>query len=118
MKKKEVVGFPLRDQAGNLHVDKQGIDKVINQHFVTVFNQLEVHDDVIWHKYWKCIDEIYQLLVSINSGESSVDTMPRKDDVFKIISGMDRTKTVKGDMTIDLVKLAGERLWDVIFRFF
>ena len=52
----------------------------------------------------------------MNSGESSIDTMPRKDDVFKIISGMDRAKTVSGDMSIDLVKLAGERLWDVIFR--
>ena len=116
MKQKQVVGFPLRDIKGTLHVDKHGIDQVINEHFVKVFDQLKVDNNPIWHKYWQCIDDIYQLLGDINSGVSGIETRPRKEDIFKIISGMDKSKTVNGDMTIDLVKLGGEKLWETIFK--
>ena len=116
LKKKETVAFPLRDSRGNLQVDKNGIDLVVNDHFQTVFKQIEVPEDEVWKRYWKCVDDIYIILGDLNSGEYGESTKPIKEDIHKLISSMKSGKAVKGDMTIDLVKLGGERLWDVIYR--
>ena len=115
MKRSEAVGFPLKDSKGNLQVDKHGIDGVINQHFVKVFSQLEIHDDEIWKKYWRCVDEIYSILKDVNSFDNE-STRPDKDEIFGLIRNMNAGKSVNGDMTIDLVKLGGEKLWDLIYR--
>lgn len=116
LKKKEVVAFPLKDSKGNLQVDKQGIDLVINEHFQNVFSQIKVPDDLVWRKYWKCVDDVYNVLCDLNSGESGESTKPLREDIHRLISNLKCGKAVNGDMTIDLVKLGGEKLWDVIYR--
>ena len=104
-KKTECLDFPLRDKKGNLQVDKHGIDSVINEHFVQVFRQNDVQNDALWLKYWQCIDEIYQLLLEVNSGVLSESSKPDREEIFRLIRSMDAGKSVNGDMSIDLVKL-------------
>lgn len=116
MKKKESIAFPLKNTKGNIQVDKCAIDSVVYEHFQNVFKQIEVPEDDIWKKYWKCIDDVYDILGVLNSGEESGSTKPIREEIHKLISSLKSGKAVRGDMTIDLVKLGGERLWDVIYR--
>ena len=116
MKRTEVVGFPLKDNKGNLQVDKHGIDGVINKHFVKVFKQFDVENNVLWNRYWRCVDEIYQLLGEVNGGFASESTKPDRKEFFNLIRSMNPGKSVYRDMSIDLVKLGGEKLWDLIYR--
>ena len=115
LKKVETVGFPLKDIKGNLHVDQLGIDQVINHHFTRVFKQLEVPKGEIWHKYWQVVDDVYQMLRKVNSSNSE-DNKPVREDIFRLIRNLKTGKAVNGNMSIDLVKLGGEKLWDLIFR--
>ena len=52
----------------------------------------------------------------VNSNNTNVNTKPEKEDIFRIIANLDSGKAVDGDMTIDLVKVGGEKLWHLIYR--
>ena len=107
--------FPLKDDKGNLQVTKCGIDLVVNNHFSRVFRRIGVPEGETWEKYWTYIDEIYNLIYD-HTSDCKEDVIPLREDIFKIIQSLNAKKAVCGSMTIDLVKLGGEKIWDLIFR--
>ena len=115
MLKSENLGFPLKDAKGNLQVTKRGIDIVINDHFSRVFGQIGVPEGEIWQRYWACVDDVYSLISDLSSRDTG-KVIPKKEDIFRIIMSLNAKKAVNGSMTIDLVKLGGEKVWDLIFR--
>ena len=66
MKQKQVIGFPLRDQKGTLHVDKHGIDKVVDDHFVKVFSLLKVDNKGITILYGTNIGSVLMTSISFS----------------------------------------------------
>ncbi len=115
IKKAENIAFPLKNSSGNLQVTRGGIDSVINEHFTRVFGQLKVPDDDIWMEYWSCVDMVHNLLYRISAYDES-KLIPKKEEIFKIIQNLNAQKSVNGEMTIDLVKLGGEKVWNMIVR--
>ena len=114
-KKKAVkIGFPLKDNDGNIQVTKIGIDNVVRCHFEKVFHQNPVPEGSIWIRYWKTIDEVFQA-ISVNNSEEG--ELPTFDEIKSIILMTDDKKAVYGTMKSELVKLGGDPLIRLIHRF-
>lgn len=114
--KVEKVGFPLKDTKGNIQVSKEGIDRVVVNHFERVFRQNPVPKGKIWEQYWKLIDEVFELLES-QIPESDDYCLPSFEEIKKLLMKTDDKKSVLGTMTSDLVKLSGESMIKMIHRF-
>ena len=113
IRKSESMDFPLKDMNGNVRVSKQGIDQVISDHFNKVFKQNPVARG--WEEYWKTVDEIYQ---NISEKEKEIDLVepPTFAEISSIVDNLDVKKSVQGDMSINLIKLAGESFKAIIYR--
>jgi hypothetical protein len=112
-KRSERMDFPLKDVNGNIRVSKRGIDEVISNHFQKVFKQNPVTPG--WEEYWKTIDNIYQD-ISEKEKEINIVEPPTFAEISDIIDNLDGKKAVQGDMTIELIKLAGESFKALIHR--
>ena len=110
------IDFPLKDQHGVLQVSKDGIDKIITNHFQKVFAQNGVPKEEVWQEYWKCVDDVFDLINDVTGVEYDPELEPKLDEVVKIINEMKETKATYGPMTIDLVKLCGRKMARTIHR--
>ena len=112
IRKTENLDFPLKDSDGNVRVTKQGIDKVISSHFCKVFNQNPIKEG--WEEYWSYVVDIYEMISQkeeISTGEG-----PTFEEINTIIDHLDKTKSVHGTMTIELVKMAGLNFRKMVHR--
>ena len=112
-KKSENMDFPLKDVNGNIRVTKQGIDEVISNHFKKVFKQNPVAAG--WEEYWKTVDDIYKS-ISEKENEMNIVDPPTLKEISSIVDNLDAKKAVQGDMTIKLIKLAGDSFKALIHR--
>ena len=117
-KVKEVtnIDFPLKDKNGVMQVSKEGIDKIITNHFTKVFAQNEVPKESLWQEYWSCVDEVFALIDEITKNEYNPDDEPRLEEIEKIVTELKESKASYGPMTIDLVKLCSSTMTKVIYR--
>ena len=104
--------FPLKDANGVI----QGIQKVINDHFIKVFAQNSVPDGDIWREYWEQVDNLFDKIDEMTIHEYSKSNEPTEGEIYKILSEMNPKKGCYGLMTIDLVKLGGDKLFKVIHK--
>ena len=93
-------------------VTRNGIDEVINCHFKKVFDQNPVPTN--WECYWDCIDGIYELISYKESDD--IKPGPTQKEIDDIINQLDGSKAVFGNMKINLVKMCGEGIRQVIHR--
>ena len=70
----------------------------------------------MWSDYWRLIDETYELINEKTRLKYELTDEPTEAEIFKIISEMETKKACYGPMTIDLVKLGGEKIFRVIHR--
>ena len=54
--------FPLKDENGVTQVSKEGVDKIISNHFNRVFAQNEIPNDDLWKEYWSLVDDVFDLM--------------------------------------------------------
>ena len=111
--KTEIVDFPLKDENGNIRVTREGIDEVISNHFQKVFKQNNIKDG--WEEYWEYVIKIYEI---ISRNEASKERMngPTYEEITEIIDKLDKSKAVRGTMSIDLIKRTGENFRKMIHR--
>ena len=110
------IDFPLKDKNGVVQVSKEGIDQIITEHFNRVFAQVEVPKESIWQEYWKCVDEVFDLIDDITRNQYNPEDEPRLDEIEKIVNELKESKATYGPMSIDLVKLCGRKMTEVIYR--
>ena len=115
LKKDKNLDFPLRDKDGGVQVSKQGVDKIITEHFQNVFSQNEVPKEDVWRKYWVLVDEVFSLMDE-RTRLSGIVEEPTFDEIESIIKDLKTCKATYGCMSIDLVKLGGKKLAEVIHR--
>ena len=108
----ESLDFPLKDTKGNIRVSKDGIDEVISSHFGKVFHQNPIADG--WEEYWNYVTKIYDTI----SLKETLNIMegPTFEEINTIIDNLDKTKSVHGTMSIDLVKKAGINFRRMVHR--
>ena len=109
------VDFPLKDEYGVQQVSKEGVDRIINGHFQKVFAQNPIPEEDIWKEYWSLVDEVFDLMNEVTL-RSAVIEEPTMAEIVNIINDLDKSKSTYGLLSIDLVKLGGERLAAVIHR--
>ena len=116
-KRTSKIGFPLKDKVGNIQVSKDGIDRVVIDHFEKVFRQNPIPRGNMWQDYWNLIDEICELIEKQCTEEVSTDyTLPTLEEINKLIMGTNDRKAVLGSMTSEMVKLAGDDMIKLIHR--
>ena len=108
----ESMDFPLKDTKGNVRVSKEGIDEVISSHFGQVFNQNPVADG--WEEYWNYVTKIYDT-ISLKETFNIMEG-PTFEEIDTIIDNLDKTKSVHGTMSIELVKKAGIKFRKMVHR--
>ena len=95
--------FPLKDIDGNIKVTRNEIDEVISAHFDKVFQQNPVTEG--WELYWDYVNAVYDVISERE--KSVVKDSPTFQEIEEIINGLDKSKSVRGEMTIELVKKMG-----------
>ena len=110
------IDFPLKDVNGVVQVSREGIDKIITTHFKKVFAQNGVPRGEIWEEYWMCIDEVFDQIDQLTKNQYNIEDEPKYEEIVEIIKDLKEVKATYGDMTIDLVKLCGEKMVQVIYR--
>ena len=117
-KAKEVtnIDFPLKDKNGVVQVSLDGIDQIIKNHFTKVFAQNPVCQEGLWQEYWSCVDEVFNLIDDITRHQYNPEDEPRFDEIEKIVKELKESKATYGSMSIDLVKLCGSTMTEVIHR--
>ena len=110
--KTENLDFPLKDSDGNIRVGREGIDHVISSHFGKVFGQNPIEDG--WEEYWEYVVNIYEMI----SQKEKMSAMegPSLEEINAIIDNLDKTKSVHGTMSIELVKKSGENFRKLVHR--
>ena len=83
MKKVTNIDFPLKDNKGNIQVTKIGINKVITTHYNKVFAQNPIPHDKIWRKYWKIINQIFEILNNDTQMNNYEYEEPTLDEIQK-----------------------------------
>ena len=63
---------------------KEGIDRVVVSHFDRVFKQNPIPKGTIWVRYWKLIDEVFELLDKRNDDMKNYE-FPTLEEVRNII---------------------------------
>ncbi len=116
VKKDFNIDFPLKDGNGVLQVSREGVDKIITNHFNKVFAQNGIPQGLGWNEYWGFIDQTFNLIDSLTSKMYNVSDEPVQGDIDKIIQELNSSKSSYGNMSIDLVKLGGVKLSQIIFR--
>ena len=116
VRKNNNIDFPLKDENGVLQVSKDGVDRVIQNHFQKVFAQNGIPQTPIWKEYWDFIDHTFELIDVVTSQQYVEADEPSEGDIDKIIREMKASKASYGTMTIDLVKHGGKKLSQVIHR--
>ena len=116
IKEVKSIDFPLKDKNGVLQVSKEGIDQIISEHFAKVFAQNDVPQERIWIQYWRYVDEVFELIDNITREEYDLEDEPRFDEIEKIVHELKESKATYGSMSIDLVKLCGKKVTEVIYR--
>ena len=114
-KKGNNLDFPLKDENGVTQVSKDGIDRIISMHFKKVFAQNEVPDDAIWKEYWLLVDEIFTLMDE-RTRSCAVAEEPTLEEIELIVKNLKVSKATYGCLTIDLVKLGGRKIVELIHR--
>ncbi len=109
-KKNVAMDFPLKDHEGIIRVSREGIDKVISDHFIKVFKQNDTSSG--WEEYWDYINKIYEK-ISIDES-NDIKEGPTIEEISDIIDDLNKNKAVYGTMRIDLVKMAGDGLKKVV----
>ena len=109
------IDFPLPDPKGIIQVSKPGIDTIITNHFRTVFDQNAIPRDKLWQDYWKLVGEVFQL-IDERTMVSKVKEEPTLSEIVDIIHKLDIKRASYGFLSIDLVKLGGAKLAEVIHR--
>ena len=99
-----------------VQVSREGIDKIITTHFKKVFAQNGVPREEIWEEYWMCIDEVFDQIDQLTKNQYNIEDEPKYEEIEEIIKDLKEVKATYGDMTIDLVKLCGEKMVQVIYR--
>ena len=89
---------------------------LITEHFTKVFAQNDVPQEKIWKEYWQCVDEVFDLIDDITRNQYNPDDEPRFDEIEKIVNELKESKATYGPMSIDLVKLCGSKMTEVIYR--
>ncbi len=110
------IDFPLRDKNGTLQVGREGIDKIISEHFVKVFSQNSVPHGPIWEEYWKQIDETFNIISRKTMNGYEQTSEPTEAEIGKIIGELQTRKACYGPMTIDMVKLGGDKIVKLVHR--
>ena len=110
------VDFPLRDGNGVLQVSKPGIDHVITEHFRKVFAQNQISNQEIWKDYWELVDQTFNTIDMLTSCRYDTSKEPTEEEIECIIKNMSASKSVYGNLTIDLAKLCGKRLSALVYR--
>ena len=59
-------------------------------------------------KYWRCVDETFELINDVTLNKYSADEEPTESEITKIISEMQTKKSSYGSLSIDLAKLGGK----------
>ena len=96
-------------------VSKEGVDKIIFDHFSKVFSQNAVPDDDVWREYWSLVDDVFDLMDE-RTQQSGILEEPTFEEIETIIKNLKVNKATYGCLTIDLVKLGGKKLAEVIHR--
>ena len=109
------IDFPLRDKNGVVQVSKEGVDGIITEHFQKVFKQNDVPNDDMWREYWSLVDEVFSLMDK-RTRLSGIVEEPTFTEIETIIKDLKTNKATYGCLTIDLVKLGGKKLAEVIHR--
>ena len=115
LKSSKNLDFPLKDEYGVQQVSKEGVDRIINEHFQKVFAQNPIPDQNIWKEYWMLVDEVFNLMDQVTKRSGTIEE-PTIDEIIDIIHGLDKSKATYGILSIDMVKLGGEALAAVIHR--
>lgn len=110
------IDFPLKDSNGVVQVSKDGIDQIITNHFNKVFLQNKVPDERIWQEYWCCIDEVFDKIDGLTKSQYCPEDEPKYEEIEKIVKDLKEVKASYGVMTIDLVKLCGEKMVQLVYR--
>ena len=119
-KRVESVGFPLKDKKGNIQVSKDGIDRVVVEHFDRVFKQNPIPKGSIWEKYWALVDDVFKSMEESNlknRNQTHPDyCLPTFEEIKKLIMATDDKKAVLGSMTSEMVKIGGDGMIKMIHR--
>ena len=105
--------FPLKDENGVTQVSKEGVDRIIYNHFSKVFAQNEVPNEDVWVEYWSLVDDVFSLMDE-RTKRSGILEEPTLAEIEDIIKDLKVSKATYGCLSIDLVKLGGRKLAQVI----
>ena len=114
--KREKIGFPLRDKDGKKRTNISEINTVIQNHFHNVFKQNAIPTNGVWRKYWYHIDNIFALLKEKALRDTRIE-YPSFNEISKIIDNLGCNKAVYGRLNNDLIKLGGDTMKIVIYKF-
>ena len=112
------LGFPLQDKNGVIQVSKVGIDSVVCDHFKSVFAQNPKPKGEIWEMYWEEVDQLFIQIDKRTTKESVFDKEkgPSLEETRKLLTSIDPKTSVMGNMTGDLLKLAGNSVVGAIHK--
>ena len=79
-----------------------------------VFAQNGVPDGDIWKEYWMQVDELFDIIDHATKYAKAHE--PNEGEIVKIFNEMNPKKASYGPMTIDLMKLGGEKMFKVVHR--
>ena len=68
-----------------------------------------------WEEYWDYVLKVYDL-ISLKESKDMDIIEPTYEEISAIIDNLDKSKAVHGSMSIELVKMSGEKVRMAIFR--
>ena len=111
--RREEIPFPLIDNKGIIRMEKDEIDDVIYTHFETVFQQNAIPKGKIWAEYWTYVEKVYDIIQNQCANEDQPE-FPTYEEIKNIIQYLNSNKSVKGELSIELVKAGGDKMIAVI----
>ena len=80
-----------------------------------MFAQNEVPNEDVWVEYWSLVDDVFSLMDE-RTKRSGILVEPTLAEIEDIIKDLKVSKATYGCLSIDLVKLGGRKLAQVIHR--